>query len=313
MSSYPSVSVIIAAASASVTLPETLEAIAAQDYPGDIEVVVAAADASTAEAARQHAVTVVENLSGTTPVGLNLAARASTGAFLLRVDAHSVIPPHYVSRVVETLQATGAANVGGRQVPAGTTFTEKAVAAAMASPFGAGDATYRVGGDAGPADTVYLGAFPRRVFEEMGGYDERFVRNQDYDLNHRIRSAGGVVWFDPGVEVAYRPRSSLTALAGQYFHYGRWKRFFAKTHSWPMRPRQLAPPLLVSILIASLVGSLWWPWLLWLPAAYFVAIIVIGIAYLPRIGAPALLMPMALVVMHITWGIGFLLGQRSDR
>ncbi|HEX6299488.1 MAG TPA: glycosyltransferase family 2 protein [Acidimicrobiia bacterium] len=313
MSSHPSVSIIIAAASASVTLPKTLEAIAAQDYPGDIEVVVAAADASTAEAARQHAVTVVENVPGTTPAGLNLAAHASSGTFLVRVDAHSLIPPHYVSRVVETLQSTGADNVGGRQVPAGTTFTEKAIAAAMASPFGAGDARYRVGGQAGPADTVYLGAFPRRVFEEIGGYDERFVRNQDYDLNHRIRSTGGVVWFDPGLEVTYRPRSSLTALAGQYFDYGLWKRFFARTRSWSLRPRQLAPPLLVLILVASLVGSYWLPLLLWLPVAYLLALILIGTAYLPRIGAPALLMPVALAVMHVSWGVGFLVGHTSER
>ena len=310
---WPSVSVIISAAAAQKSLPNALKAIAEQDYPGDIEVVVAAADKSTAQVAKDHEVIVIDNPSRHTPVGLNLAARASTGAILVRVDAHSVIPSDYIRRVVDCLTRTNADNVGGRQVPIGATFVETAIAAAMSSRFGAGDARYRIGGQPGPTDTVYLGAFRRSVFDRLGGFDERFLRNQDYEFNHRIRASGGVIWFDPEIAVAYRPRPSLPALGSQYFQYGRWKRFFARSHDWSLRPRQWAPPLLVLTLVGSLIGSIWWKWLLAVPALYVLELIAIGLASLPRLGAPALLMPVALLVMHVSWGIGFLLGQIRDR
>jgi len=311
MELWPSVSVMIPAAAATNSLPTALEALADQDYPGPMEVVVATGDALTSRAADGHDVIIVDNPSGHTPVGLNLAAKASTGEILVRVDAHTWIPPNYIRSVVETLRTTEADNVGGRQVPIGTTFMERAIAASMASRFGAGDALYRIGGEAGPADTVYLGAFPRTVFERVGGYDERFLRNQDYELNHRIRASGGTVWFDPAIEVAYRPRSSLGALGRQYFQYGRWKRFFARTHR-SLRARQWAPPLLVIALVASLVGSIWWTWLILLPTLYVLGLVAIGLAALPRVGVPAIAIPAALAVMHISWGVGFLLGQRSD-
>jgi succinoglycan biosynthesis protein ExoA len=310
MDQWPSVSVIIAAAAAEKSLPETLGSIDAQDYPGQVEVVVAAADPSTAAAAGAHGALVVDNPSGHTPVGLNLAAKSSSGEILARVDAHSVVPSSYIRRIVDTLIRTDADNVGGRQVPVGTSFMGKAVAAAMSSRFGAGDARYRIGGEPGPADTVYLGAIRRSTIDRLGGYDERFLRNQDYELNHRIRESGGTVWLEPDVEVVYRPRDSLRALARQYFQYGRWKRFFARSHDWALRPRQWAPPLLVLVLVASLLGAVWWTWLLAVPILYVLELVAIGLAALPRVGPPALGMPAALAVMHLSWGVGFLLGVR---
>lgn len=313
MDPWPTVSVIMTAANARETLPDALSALADQDYPGDVEIVVAAADQQTAQVAEDHGAIVIDNPSGHTPVGLNLAARSSSGDILARVDAHAVVPSDYLRRLVDTIIKTGADNVGGRQVPVGTTFMERAIAAAMSSRFGAGDARYRIGGDPGPSDTVYLGAFRRSTFDGLGGFDERFLRNQDYELNHRIRLNGGLVWFDPEIAVSYRPRSSLTGLASQYFQYGRWKRFFARAHDWALRPRQWAPLLLVVTLIASLVGSIWWTWLLALPLLYLLELIAIGLASLPRVGPPALLMPVALGVMHVAWGVGFLLGQSRAR
>jgi glycosyltransferase involved in cell wall biosynthesis len=299
--------VIIAAADAAETLPRALDAIEAQDYQGTIEVVVAAADLGSARVAEGRSL-VVANPTGRTPVALNLAARSSHGEVLVRIDAHSVVPPDYVSRLVATLERTGADNVGGMQVPTGATFKEKAIAVAMSSPFGAGDARYRIGGSSGPTDTVYLGAFRRSLFDRLGGYDEQFTRHQDYELNHRIRAQGGTVWFEPHVRVEYRPRSSFTALARQYFEYGRWKRRFGRTHAGAMRPRQWAPPLLVLGLLASLIGAIWWTWLLWLPAAYVVGLILAGVSTVPSAGPAAAAVPVALATMHVSWGIGFLTG-----
>ncbi|MDX1469799.1 MAG: glycosyltransferase family 2 protein, partial [Acidimicrobiia bacterium] len=216
----PTVSVIIPARDAAETLPKTLRAINKQGYPDVVEVIVAAADAETARVAAEEGARVVDNPFATTPAGLNLAIRASSGEVVVRCDAHAVLPPDYVSRAVETMARTGAENVGGMQVPVGTTPWEKAIAAAMSSPLGAGDARYRIGGKEGPAETVYLGVFRRETLERLGGFDERFLRAQDYELNHRIIGSGGLVWFDPELRVEYRPRGSLGSLARQYFQYG---------------------------------------------------------------------------------------------
>jgi hypothetical protein len=141
----------------------------------------------------------------------------------------------------------------------------------------------------------------------LGGYDETFERNQDYELNHRIRESGGVVWFDPELRVAYRPRGSLPELAKQYFEYGRWKREFTRRHPGSLRWRQLAPPSLVALLIPALVTGLWWPpaWLL--PAGYVASLIIFSVGKLPRLGVSALGVAPALATMHLSWGLGFLL------
>ena len=257
--------------------------------------------------------TVVDNPSGLTPVGLNKAIDSGRGEIVVRVDAHSVIPPGYVSTAVHTLLETGAGNVGGMQVPVGDTFWSRAIAASMASPAGSGDARYRIGGEAGPVETVYLGTFRRSTLEDLGGYDESFRRHQDYELNERIRRAGGVVWFEPSLRVSYRPRSSLVTLARQYFEYGTWKRSFARANPGSLLPRQVAPPFLVVALGASIGLGFVNPVLWLVPVAYLVALIGAAVLTLPTSGAAAIGVPVTLTTMHLAWGLGFLFGQTRER
>jgi succinoglycan biosynthesis protein ExoA len=310
----PRVDVIIPAANAAESLPGAISAILDQDYPNLGQIVVAAHDDETARVASAAGALVVANPSGRTPTGLNLAIAMSEGEIVARVDAQAVIPPGYLTEAVTTLITTEADVVGGMQVPVGRTGWERAIAAAMASPFGAGDARYRVGGAPGPADTVYLGVFRREILERLGGYDEDFTRNQDYELNHRIRQSGGVVWFDPELKVLYRPRGSLSALARQYLAYGQWKRQFARRHPGSLRPRQIAPPLLVALLFGTALFGFVYPAAWLFPMSYIVSLGAIGLASLPRLGAVAVLLPPALATMHLSWGLGFLLGRpATDR
>lgn len=297
---------IIPALDSADVLPAALESIAAQDYPNIVEVVVAAGDEDSAGVARQMGARVVDNPTGVTATGLNLAISVTTGEIIVRCDAQSELPPGYVSRAVRTMERTGADNVGGMQVPVGGSPRQRAIAAAMASPLGAGNARYRLGGEEGPTDTVYLGVFRKQTLLELGGFDESFLRTQDYELNHRIRKAGGVVWFDSGLEVRYQPRRTLRALARQYFQYGRAKRQFAAKHQGGLQPRQWAAPLLVVGLTLSLIGTLIEPRLLVLPALYAGLLVVGGILAIPRAGAAAVLVPAALAIMHLSWGWGFL-------
>ena len=305
--SLPSVSVVIPALNAADKIGAALSSISSQEYENISEVIVAAGDDDTLRVAKDLGAIVVHNPSGRTPDALNLGIGLATGDVVVRCDAQSVLPDSYVSTAVETLVRTGAVNVGGMQVPVGTTFWERAIAAAMASPIGAGDARYRTGGIEGPAETVYLGVFDRERLDALGGYDSGFARNQDYELNHRIIESGGVVWFNPALKVEYRPRGSLRELWDQYFQYGQAKKLFARRHPGSLRWRQLAPPLLVIGLLLSLIASFLWFWALAVPAAYLTAII-LGTLVMPRRLRANVGTILALTTMHIAWGLGFLNG-----
>lgn len=306
--SQPTVSLVIPARDSAETLGSALSSIRAQTYEAITGVVVAAADERSADVARQHGARVVDNPGGRTPMALNRAIAASTGDVIVRCDAQAVLPPDYVERAVETLIRSGADVVGGMQVPVGTTFWEKAIAGAMASPVGAGDARYRLGGDEGPVETVYLGVFRREALERVGGYDEDFVRTQDYELNHRIIESGGVVWFDPRLKVEYTPRGSLRALARQYYDYGRAKRMFARRHPGSLRWRQLGPPAMVAALVGSVSVSIAEPVVLIVPLIYVFALLASAAATAPKTRLPAFGIAPALATMHIAWGLGFLIG-----
>ena len=311
----PRVSVIVPALGAPEAVTEAIASALAQD--GVFEVVVAAGDDAThaaAAAITDARVRVIGNPSGRTPDALNAAIEASRGQVIVRLDAHAVLPPGYVPAAVEALRASGAANVGGRQVPTATSGFARAVAAAMRSSVGAGGATYRVGGRAGPVDTVYLGVFRREALEAVGGYDPRFTRNQDAELNLRLTRARYTVWFEPSMEVAYRPRSSVRALGSQYLQYGRWRRLTVQTHPGSLAARQLAPPLLVTVLILLAIGSLvlgtGLPILLGV-TGYAAAVLIAGIVAAPGVHlAPAT--ALALGTMHLAWGVGFMLGPPRE-
>jgi glycosyl transferase family 2 len=260
-------------------------------------------------------VRAVPNPSGATGSGLNLAVGAARHPIIVRLDGHAMVPDDYVRIAVETLQATGADNVGGVMAAEGITDFQRAVAAAMTSPIGVGQARFHVGGEEGPADTVYLGAFRREVLDRAGGYDESFLRAQDWELNHRIRQAGGTVWFTPRMQVSYRPRSSLRALAKQYAGYGRWRRVVMREHRETVSLRYLAPPAAVLAVgagtLAALLGRRWG---LVAPLGY-AAGVTAGSVVVGR-GLPAraqLWLPVVFATMHGSWGVGFLLSSRSLR
>lgn len=287
----------------------------AQDYAGDLEIVVADAmsDDGTRSVVADYAdrnVRLVDNQARKTPAGLNAAIAATIGDVVVRCDAHSELPPTYVTRAIEVLESTGAANVGGIQKAVGIAPCQRAIAAAMSNPFGVGDARFHMGGRPGPVDTVYLGVFRKADLNAVGGFDESLIRNQDYELNHRLRKNGGVVHFDPALEVVYRPRPSLRALWKQYFDYGRWKRVVVRRHPESLKWRQLVAPLFVVALLASvlaLVLGLTTVGIV-IPVAYAtVSLTATAVEFVRRRDVAMALLPSAFLTMHLAWGVGFLL------
>ena len=324
--SWPAVSVIMPVLNEERHLATAVMHVLEQDYPGELELVMALGPSSdrTGEIARDLAggdprVRLVDNPVGRTPNGLNAAVKASRHDIVVRVDGHGLLSEGYIRRAVEVLRETGAANVGGIMQAEGETDFERAVARAMTSPLGIGSAAFHVGGDAGPADTVYLGAFRRDVLDRLGGYDEHFVRAQDWELNYRIRRAGELIWFTPDLMVTYRPRPNLHALASQFFGSGQWRREVVRHYPETANPRYLAPPAVVVAAglgtvagVAGLVGAPGWLTLGWLlPGGYTAGVVVAGLAEGRGLPAKARAwLPAVITTMHLSWGVGFLSARR---
>jgi glycosyltransferase involved in cell wall biosynthesis len=314
---WPTVSVVIPVLNEEQHLRSSVEAILRQDYPGNFDVCLALGpsrdrtDDVAGELTQRFAnVRTVANPTGATPAGLNAAIQATSGEVVVRVDGHAVLPDGYITRAVETLQRTGAVNVGGVQLSEGTTPFERAVALALSSPFGMGGARFHTGGAEGPVDTVYLGVFRRTAIEAVGLFDERLVRNQDYELNIRLREAGGMVWFDPQLAVSYRPRPNLTRLARQYFEYGAWKRSVLRLHPGSLRLRQVVPPIAIVAILVSLIASPWLPIALVVPGVYALAVAVASVVTGRRHGLGGVVRLLAIFpAMHMSWGAGFLLAR----
>ncbi|HUZ25789.1 MAG TPA: glycosyltransferase family 2 protein [Streptosporangiaceae bacterium] len=316
-------------------LAEAVRNILSQDYPGRVELVLALGPSrdATTEIARRIAaadsrVTVVDNPTGKIPSAINAAIKAARHQIIARVDGHAMLPPGYLKQAVATLTETGAVNVGGIMAAEGTSPFQQAVAWAMTSPFGVGASRFHTGGGPGAVDTVYLGVFRREVIERVGGYNEEYLRAEDWEMNHRIRQGGGLIWFQPAMRVTYRPRASVAALGSQYFHYGRWRRVVARQHPGTINLRYLAPPaatLAISLGtlagiaglagLASAAGAAW-PIV---ATCGFAAPVLYGVGVLavtaraarqlrPSVTAR---LPLVLATMHICWGAGFLTSPRN--
>jgi succinoglycan biosynthesis protein ExoA len=224
--------------------------LAGQDFSGELQVLVADGGSTDGSAERLRAAAaaasldleVLDNPAGWVAPGLNLCIPKADGDLIVRLDCHSRYPPDYLRRCAELAESTGAWNVGGRTVARGETAMERAVACAMASPFGGIDWT-RMDGSEQPVevDTVKFGAFRPIAFREAGLFDEEMVRNQDDEFNLRLREAGGRIVLDPTLTLDYLPRGSLRDVWRQYSGYGQWKVPVMLKHRRVLTLRSMAP------------------------------------------------------------------------
>jgi glycosyltransferase involved in cell wall biosynthesis len=245
---------------------------------------------------------LIENPTGLTATGLNLAINNSSYETIIRVDAHSELSDNYAASAVKILNTTGAANVGGMMIAKGSTTFQKAVAFGYNSRFGLGGGSFHVGGNPGPADTVYLGCFRKSVITELGLYQAKWVRGQDWELNLRIRQAGYTVWFDPVLKVGYYPRASIKALAKQFYSTGRWRGALTKENPMESSFRYWIPPLLV---LASLLQVPFW--------IYLIAVAIVSFGQSKLALSPKLWLLAVLPTMHFCWGVGFWVGLLANQ
>lgn len=309
----PSVSVILPILNEERDLAACIAAILQQKYEGEIEVILALGPSSdkTDEIADQLAaqdkrIKLVRNPSGKTATGLNLAITAAANEIICRIDGHAEISTEYIDTAVKILQKSGAVNVGGVMNAAAPSGFQSVVARAMKSKLGVGASKFHTGGEAGPTDTVYLGTFKKSAVLQAGGFNEKYIRAQDWELNHRLRLNGGVIWFDPRLIVTYRPRETFIKLAKQYFEYGRWRRAVSRAHPGTVNFRYLAPPVaLILNFISLILGVSMNPIFFAILIAYLLLLIIGGL-----IEGKSLIekvrLPSVFLTMHMAWGLGFL-------
>ena len=317
-SPLPAISVILPVLNEESHLEGAVLSVLSQDYRGPLEIILALGpsrdrtnEIAAKLASQDNRVKLLDSPTGKTAAGLNLALAASKSPVVVRVDGHAQIPNNYISLIVEILNKTGAVNVGGVMAAVGTTAFERAVAGAMRSPLGVGASRFHTGGEAGEVDTVYLGAFRREALVAIGGFDERFTRAQDWELNFRLRENGGVIYFDPRLHVTYRPRSSVGALAKQYFEYGRWRRVVSRRHSGTINYRYLAPPFALLGFSASLVLGIVLSSIFFIPALVYLLFVVLASLKISTSIGEYLLLLLVIPTMHFAWGAGFISSPKT--
>jgi succinoglycan biosynthesis protein ExoA len=297
--------------------------IAAQDYDGELEFLVADGGSSDGSvellqaAAARHGipVRVLDNPDRWVSHGLNACLRVATGELVIRIDCHSRYPSDYVRRCVEVAAETGADNVGGLLVARGRTPTQRAVACAMSSPFGGIGWTRHGDAQRVEVDTVPFGAFRADAFRRVGLFDESLVRNQDDEFNLRLRRAGGRIVRDPSITLEYTPRGTFRGLFRQNYEYGRWKVPVMLKHRRVLSMRSLAPAALVAsvllLTVLSIVTHHALAFLLGEIATYAAGAVAFAVLAIRSSGESWRLLPRlvaAFPTIHVAYGLGMAAG-----
>jgi len=294
-----------------------IASVQAQNYPKHLIEILVADGRSTDRtrdllarlAAADPRIRVIDNPARLQAAGLGLLVKQATGDIFVRMDVHCEYAPDYVRKCVETLERTGADNVGGAQRAKAKTFFQRALCAALTSPLGVGGAKYRSADAEGFVDTVFLGAFRRRVFETVGIWDPGAITNEDAELNQRILDSGGQIYLSRDIVVHYFPRDSFKTLATQYYKYGRGRaRTLIKLGSFPnLRP--VAPFAMVAGATALITVPPLWPLAPLAFATYALATGAEAVRVGRKLGPRAIPMVWAMFpVLHASHGIGFAAG-----
>jgi succinoglycan biosynthesis protein ExoA len=309
------VTVVVPARDEEAAIDACLDSIVVQTHRNlQIIIVDGASTDRTAEIVRRRAqrdprIELLENPAGLIPISLNLALAAARGRWLVRVDAHAAVPPDYVATAVAHLATGRWGGVGGRKDGVGRTPAGRAIACAMASPFGVGNSAYHYATEPRVVDHVPFGAYPVALAREVGGWDERLAVNQDFEFDHRLREQGHELLLDPALTIEWECRQSIGALFRQYHRYGRGKTRVARLHPESLQARHLAAPALVVYLAAALLLALRGrPRLAVAAVAPYLAGLGVASVQAGREGLTTgerLRLPLAFAAMHLGWGVGF--------
>lgn len=260
---------------------------------------------------------LLDNPKRYVPFALNLAIAESHGSVIVRMDAHARYPSTYISKLVESLLSLDADNVGGAwdTVPSGPGLLPLAIARAMSSVFGIGNAMYRLSsGKIMQVDTVPFGCYRRDVFERCGGFDEELIRNQDDEFNARLIQKGGKIFLVPEVRITYFARESIPKVMKMFYQYGLFKPLVNLKIGRPATLRQFVPPVYVLLMILSFVTAIFIPASFIVMMALLVFHLGVGVIFSIQSGiktkrfALIVIMPLIFLSIHLSYGYGYLRG-----
>jgi len=321
----PFISIIIPVRNERAYIGACLDSILVGSYPlelMEILVVDGSSDDGTREAvlsyaARYPCIQLLDNPARAVPHAMNIGIRAARGDPVVRVDAHAHYGPGYLQQLVTSLRELEADNVGGVVLtrPASAAPEARAVSTILSHPFGVGNSQFRLARLTAPAevDTVPFGCYRRDVFDRIGYYDEFFIRNQDDELNARLRQAGGRIFLVPQIQVEYVARDSLRKLARMLYQYGYFKPLIAIKLGRPATLRQLGPPLFVLalVLLPFIALAVPYAWAVW--ATVFLAHLAVNLT----VSAQEALrqgwrlsgfLLCGFLIAHLAYGWGYLIG-----
>jgi len=318
------VSIIIPVRNEAEYIGTCLQHIFNQTYPHILEVICIDGDSTDATRTvieqfntTHFSIHLLDNPAGIVPPAMNIGIRAAIGDIIVRIDSRTYISPDYVENIVEILESGIAVGAGGPQRTQGINYISKAISLAMNSRFGMG-AAHRVTSKGMYADTIYLGAYHRDTIRKAGYFDERFIRNQDYEFNYRVRKYVGDLYCSPDVKSLYIGRSSLSGLCKQFFQYGYWKTRTLWKHPESLKVRQLVAPSFVLSLLILLGASFATSWALYgfltLISLYLAANVIFVILEARKTENRNIhtkffaFLPIIYMIMHFSWGTGFSVG-----
>ncbi len=249
---------------------------------------------------------LLENENKDVPFALNIGIKNSNGDPIIRLDAHTEYAEDYFEQIIKTFNETGADIVGGPMNAVGKTNFQLAVAQATSTVFGVGDSKIHKGKYKGESDHVYLGAWRRKLFDEIGYFDERLLRNQDDEFHYRARSLGKRIYLNPEIKSYYYPRSSLCKLIKQYFQYGLFKPIVLRKIKSEIKLRHLIPFLFVIYLLSLPIAYKFPLWLL--PFIFYFLVISWNVLRSNLNVKSKLYLLIIYPLIHISYGVGFMLG-----
>jgi len=318
---YPFVSIVIAMYNEEKHIADCIESLLSQDYPHEkYEIIVA--DGYSKDSSRDIVnhfskddprVRLIDNPGRKAPSGFNHGIRASTGDVIIILGAHSYVKHDFIRKNIEAMKRDNVKCVGGKIINKGKTIFQSLVGVAMGTPFGMGSAPFRYSKTPKYVNTVAFAAYDRTLFDEVGLFDENGKISEDSEFNWRIRQKGHKILFDPDIVSFYYPRDSIKKIMQQFFRYGILRVNMFKKHLDAIGPLHMLAPALVMVLTLLLIAGIF------IPSAFFVAAGIVAMHLLigmvtgltssknNRIKA-MLLVPVIILVMHISWGTGIWYG-----
>lgn len=257
---------------------------------------------------------VLDNIHKTVPYAMNIGISESQGKYIVRLDAHAEYATDYISKCVYYLDTTDAENVGGVAETKSRGKVGKSIALMLSSKFGVGNSQFRTNGASGYVDTVPFGAFRRDVFSKYGGYDERLTRNQDNEMNFRIRKNGGKIYMSQDIKLAYYCRDTVSGISDMARKNGRWNVITMRLCPGSMGVRHFVPLALVMSLLFLGVGSIFLSIARWLLAIELLLYASLDVVFSLKKATsfPEFLRLLYLFpLFHISYGLGSICGVFS--